>query len=289
MNYLLHIITMLCLYFILAQSLNIILGYCGLLSLCHAAMYGLGAYTSAILMLELNSSYLVSVIIAMIVTGLIAWVLSFPAMRFHDDFFVLITLGIQMITFSILYNWTDLTKGPYGISGIPRPSLFGITANSPSGFAALAFILAMLVLFITQRLVHSPYGRVLQAVRDDENAARSLGKNVSHYKRSAFVVAGILAALAGALYASYASYIDPTSFTIDESIFIVCVVIIGGAGNIRGPIVGSVILVLLPEILRIIHIPDLIAPNLRQILYGLLIVLLMRLRPQGVAGQYAFD
>jgi len=289
MNYLFHIAVMILLYIMLGLSLNIVIGYSGLISLCHAAFYGLGAYTSTLLIVKAGWPFLPSAIAAIILTGLLAWILSYPAVRFHDDFFVLVTLGFQMIVFSVLYNWTDFTRGSFGIPGIPRPSFFGFTANSPWALGLLVGLFTLLVIFIVYRLLQSPYGRALQAVRDDEIAARSLGKDVAFFKRSSFIIGGMLAALPGLLFAGYASYIDPTSFTINESIFIACVVVIGGAGNLRGPIVGAVVLVLLPEILRFVHIPDGIAANMRQIIYGLSLMLLMRFRAQGIAGQYPFD
>ena len=289
MNYLCHIAVMICLYIMLAESLNVVMGYTGMMSLCHAAFYGLGAYASTLLMVKAGWSFLPALVGTVILTGFFAWALSHPSIGFHDDFFVLVTLGMQMIVFYVLYNWTGFTGGSFGISRIPRPALAGFAVGSQYSFAILAGLSAAGVLFIVHRLMQSPYGRTLQAVRDDEMAACSLGKDAAYFKRSAFVIGGVLAALPGVLFAGYSGYIDPTSFTIDESIFIACVVIIGGAGNVRGPAVGAIILVLLPEILRFIPMPDSVAANMRQIIYGLLLVALMRFRPQGIAGRYAFD
>ncbi len=289
MNYAFHILTMISLYVILGLSLNLVVGYGGMLSLCHAAFYGIGAYASTLLMVKAGWSFLPSLAVAVTVVGVIAYLISIPSIRFHGDFFVLATLGFQIIIFSILYNWVGFTKGPYGISGIPRPTLLGLKVVSPPGFFAFSLVLTLVVWFITRRLAKTPYGRTLEAVRDDEMAALALGKNVTRFKRSVFCIAGGLAAVAGVLFASYASYIDPTSFTLDESVFILCVVIIGGAGNMRGPIIGAMILVLLPELLRFVRMPDAIAANMRQVIYGLLLVMMMRFRPQGIAGKYAFD
>lgn len=289
MNYVFHILTMICLYSILGLSLNLVVGYGGLLSLCHAAFYGMGAYAATLLVMNVGWSFPPSFAVAVVIVGVIAYLISIPSIRFHGDFFVLSTLGFQIIIFSLLYNWVELTKGPYGISGIPRPSFWGLKIASTSGFFAFAFVVAIVVWFITFRLAKSPFGRTLEAVRDDEVAALALGKNVTRFKRSVFCIAGGLAAVAGVLFASYASYIDPTSFTLDESIFILCVVIIGGSGNLRGPIIGAVILVLLPELLSVVQIPDAVAANMRQVIYGLLMVSMMRFRPRGLLGSYSFD
>lgn len=289
MNYLYHILIMMCLYAILAQSLNLVVGYGGMLSLCHAAFYGLGAYIASLLMMQAHWPFLLSLVAAVVAVGAVAWLVSIPAIRLHGDFFVLATLGFQVIVFAILYNWVDVTRGPYGIPGVPRPSIFGLSITSPPAFLALAFVAALVCCGVLWLLLASPYGRTLQAVREDEIAAASLGKDVNAFKRSAFAWAGAIAAVPGVLFATYSSYIDPTSFGLQESIFILCILILGGAGNLRGPIIGAAVLVLLPELLRFLRIPDSVAANLRQILYGLALVVMMRLRPQGIAGKYAFD
>jgi branched-chain amino acid transport system permease protein len=289
MNYVFHLLIMICLYATLVQSLNLAVGYSGLLSLAHAAFYGIGAYIATLLMMNADWSFASSFVASVIGTGLIAWLVSFPATRLHGDFFVLATLGFQMITFAVLYNWVEFTKGPNGISAIPRPSLFSYSIDTPPTFFVLALFAAIFCCGLLRWLAESPYGRTLQAIREDEIAAASLGKNVNAFKRSAFTWAGAIAAVPGVLFATYFSYIDPTSFGLEESIFIFCTLVIGGAGNLRGPIIGAIVLVLLPELLRFLQIPDSIAANLRQILYGLAIVIMMRLRPQGIAGKYAFD
>jgi branched-chain amino acid transport system permease protein len=289
MSYLLHIVIMICFYVILASSLNLALGFGGMLSLCHAAFYGIGAYASALLMMKAGWPFVAAMGAAAAIAAALAYVISIPLVRFRGDFFVLATLGFQMIVFSVLYNWTDLTNGPYGLAGVPRPSLFGVRASTTPAFLVLAALLAVLTVFIVWRLVSTPYGRALQAVRDDDISALSLGKNSAVFKRSAFIIAGVLAAMAGVFFAGYTGYIDPNSFALEESIFVLCVVIIGGAGNLYGPILGAVALTVLPELLRFVGLPNSVAANLRQIIYGLLLVLMMRFRPRGIAGKYAFD
>jgi branched-chain amino acid transport system permease protein len=289
MSYVTHIVFMICIYGILGLSLNLIVGYGGMLSLCHAAFYGIGAYASTLLVTKVGWPFGVSVLVCILIAGFMAYLIAVASIRLHGDFLVLATMGYQVIIFSLLYNWTELTNGSYGIASIPKPSLFNWQITSMNSFLVVAVLCLALVWFVLLRLSSSAYGRTLQAVRDDETAAQALGKNVWQFKRSAFAIAGMLAALAGVLYAGYASYIDPTSFSIDESIFVLCLVIIGGAGNLKGPIVGSIVLVVLPEALRFLHIPDAVAASLRQVLYGALIVLMMRFRPQGIAGRYAFD
>lgn len=289
MNYLFHILTMISIYAVLGLSLNLVLGFGGMLSLCHAAFYGIGAYTFALLMMDAGFPFLAALPLAVLASGVAALLIGAVTLRLRGDFFVLSTLGFQTIIFVVLYNWVDFTRGPYGIPGIPRPEIFGFSFNAPWAMFLLAAAVALLAWWICLRLSQWPFGRTLQAVRDDALAAQSLGKNPLAFTLTAFALGGALAALAGGLFAAYASYIDPTSFMLEESVFILCVVVIGGAGNLQGPVIGAIILVLLPELLRFVGLPDSIAANLRQIIYGLLLVLMMRFRPQGIAGKYAFD
>jgi branched-chain amino acid transport system permease protein len=289
MNYIYHLLILICLYAMLSQSLNLALGFGGLLSLCHAAFYGLGAYASTLLMMNAGWPFAASLFAAVIFIGLLAWLVSFPATRLHGEFFILATLGFQMIVFTIIYNWEEVTQGSHGIPGVPRPSFFGFTITSLPAFLILALSAAILCCGLVWWLTTSPYGRTLQAIREDEIAAASLGKDVNAFKRSAFAWSGAIAAVPGCLFATYTNYIDPTSFGLEESIFILCILVIGGAGNLRGPVIGAIALVLLPELLRFMNIPDSLAANLRQIIYGVAIVVTMRLRPQGIAGRYAFD
>lgn len=289
MSYAYHILTMVGLYVILGLSLNLVLGFGGMLSLCHAAFYGIGAYAFSLLVVKAGWPFLGALPSAVLLTAFLAFLVGVVSLRLRGDFFVLATLGFQTIVFTILYNWVDLTRGPYGISGISRPEIFGLRFEETWANLLIVAALAAVVWFVVLRLTRQPFGRTLQAIRDDEIAAQSLGKDTIAFKRTAFTIGGALAAVAGALFAGYASYIDATSFTLDESVFILCVVIIGGTGNLRGPVLGAVVLVLLPEMLRFLGLPDAVAANLRQIIYGLLLVLMMRFRPQGIAGRYAFD
>jgi branched-chain amino acid transport system permease protein len=166
--------------------------------------------------------------------------------------------------------------------------VFGFVIASHGRFLLLTSCLAFLTLLFSLRLTASPIGRVLQAIREDEILAQSLGKNVTHYKIMVFVVGASLAAMAGGLYASYVTFIDPTSLTIMESVLMLTMVIVGGAGNMWGAPVGAALLVLIPEVLRFLGLPQALAANIRQILYGGLLIIFMLLRPQGIMGKYAF-
>jgi len=288
MDYLFHIVIMINIYIILATCTNLLVGMTNLLSMGQAALYGIGAYLTVFALMVLKLSLFPTLLIIMLGTSLISLLIAYPSLRLRGDYFVLATLGFQLIIYTILYNWVKVTRGPYGIPGIPSPRLFGnFVISGIIPYLVLSSVLAILVIAIFYKLIHSPFGLALKAVRDDELSTEAIGRNVTVFKIWAFVVSSGFIAISGFLYASYVSYIDPTSFNLDEAIFILSGVIIGGTGNIKGPIVGAVFVVLLPELLRFVGLPDSVAANLRQIIYGLMILVLMRLRPQGLAGEYA--
>ena len=286
MEYLLHIIIMLNIYILLVLSANLPVGLANLLSICQAAFYGIGAYFSAYFLMQFQLPFLVVACIVMALTGLCSLVVSFASVKLKGDYFVLATLAFQMIVFTILYNWTSVTRGPYGIPGIPSVKLLGIwNMAGIYGYFILTTIVSIVVILLFKNLKSSPFGRVLTAIRSDELAVSALGRSPIRFKTYAFFISAAFSGLAGLIYASYISYIDPTSFTIDESIFILTALFIGGIGNVKGPVLGAVFVVLLPEILRFVGLPDAVAANLRQIIYGLALVLVMYYRQQGLWGK----
>lgn len=288
MNYLLHILILINIYAVLAVSLNLLAGYTGLLSICQAAFYGVGAYCTALISLKLGWPWLATVIAGMAIAGVIAALVGASFLRFRDDYFVIATFIFQVIIYSVMQNWIELTHGPQGLSRIPKPVILGWYVYTQWEFLIVSFLFSGFSFLVVHRLVNAPYGRTLRAIREDEVFAQSLGKNVAGYKLSAFVVGAMLAATGGSLYASYITYIDPSSFTVLESIFILAIVIIGGAGNVWGSVVGAAFLVAMPEALRFMGMPPSVAANVRQILYGLLLVVCMMWRPQGFIGEFAF-
>jgi len=289
MEYLLHIVILIGIYVILSVSLNLIAGYTGALSIAHAAFYGVGAYVAALMALKLHSPFLLNVVCAVFLCGLLGALVGIPSLRIRGDYFVIATFAFQVITFSVLNNWVSFTSGPMGLPGIPQPMIFGLKISSHLGFLLLIGLLCAITLLITRQIVRSPFGRVLKTIREDEVLAQAAGKNVAKYKVLVFVVGAGMAAVAGVMYAYYISFIDPTSFTVMESIFILSIVIIGGAGSLWGPVVGAIVLVMLPEALRFIGLPSSIAANIRQMLYGGALVAFMMWRPQGLLGEYAFE
>lgn len=289
MNYFFHIIIMVNIYIPLILGMNLLVGYSNMISLCQGAFYGIGAYLTVFFLATLNLGFFLSLSLVCLGAILVSFFISLPSLKLHGDYFVLATLGFMMVTFSIMYNWISVTNGPYGISGIPKPSILNIISVETIGaYAIFSSIVSVMVILIFKALVHSPFGRVLQAIRDDETLVESSGRNVFKFKVSAFAISSVLSAVSGFMFATYMTYIDPSSFTLDESIFILSAAIIGGTGNIIGSIVGVVFVIFIPEVIRLIHIPDAIAPNVRQMIYGIILILLMYLRPKGILGKYQF-
>ncbi len=286
MEYLFHIIIMLNIYVMLVLSANLTIGMANLLTMCQAAFYGIGAYIGTFFLLQFNLPFVVIAVAVMLLTGILSMLVSYASGRLKGDYFVIATMGFQLIIYTILYNWTEVTRGPYGIPGIPGIKLFGaIEITGVYAYFALSLVVTALVVFLLYHLVKSPYGRLLNAIRANETMAQSMGRNTVTAKSWAFFISAAVAGLAGVIYASYISYIDPTSFTLDESIFILSALFIGGIGNTKGPILGAVFVVLLPELLRFVGLPDSIAANLRQIIYGLALIIVMYFRPQGLWGK----
>ncbi|MCI0348090.1 MAG: branched-chain amino acid ABC transporter permease, partial [Acidobacteriales bacterium] len=274
-------------------------GYCGLLSLAHAGYFAVGSYAYALATLKLGWGLVPSLGLGVGLAAVLSLALSLPAWRFRGDFFVMVSLAVQALLFSLYYNWsqpgaepgtlTNLTNGPFGLAGIPKPSLPFFKVDSLTGIALLCLVLAILCGLICWRLLSSPWGRLLKAMRDDELALRSMGKNVRRAKMEVFAISCGMVAVAGALYASYVSYIDPSTASLNESILMLCIVLVGGVANLRGPLVGALVLLAIPELLRFAQIPDALAANVRLMVYGLALVLMMHFRPQGIAGEYRIE
>jgi len=260
----------------------------GLLSLAHAAFYGIGAYTTALLAHHVGGSFAMLIFAAMTVGAITSLLISIPAVRLHGDYFVIASLGLQIIIFNVFNNLVSVTHGPLGMAGIAAPSLAGLSVSSPAGYVFLGTVLSIFSYVIIRNITNSPLGRILRSIREDEIFAQALGKDTVRVKMIVFATSAAIASAAGCLYAQYVSFIDPTSFTLNESILLVSMVVIGGLGSAWGPLVGAAMLVLLPEVLRFLGLPSTIAANVRQILYGAALVVMMIIRPHGLMGRHGF-
>jgi branched-chain amino acid transport system permease protein len=286
MEYLIHIAILICIYGILGLSLNLIVGYTGLLSVTQAAFYGIGAYVTAILLTSTGMNFFLALLMGIIITGILSLAIGFVLSKFKDDYYALGSFGFNVIIYSIFLNWQSLTRGPLGIPGIPRPNLFGFTFSENLWFLVLSAVFGVVIYFLCQYITNSSFGRVLKAIREDDEAIRVFGYHTLWYKLTIFVIGAMMASVAGALFATYITFIDPSTFTLSESIFILAIIILGGLANNKGAVLGAACLILLPEILRFVGFPSDIAAQMRQVTYGVILILLMLYRPQGLVGEY---
>ncbi len=286
MNFIIHLAIIFSIYAILGISLNLVVGYTGLLSVTHAAFYGIGAYSSAILLTQTKLGFFPSLILGIFFTSAASFLISSVLGKLKNDYYALGSFGFNIIIFSILMNWQNLTNGPLGIAGIKKPVLFGFSINSNFLFLTLCIFFLLLVYAASRFIVKSSFGRALKAIREDEKAIQIFGYNTPHFKTAIFMLSAGMASIAGSLFASYITFIEPSSFHLMESIFILTIIILGGLANIKGSIIGAAFLVLLPEALRFIGFPSSIAAQMRHVIYGLILVLLMLYRPQGLMGEY---
>ncbi len=286
MEYLIHIFILIGIFSTLSLSLNLVVGHAGLMSVCQAAFFGIGSYTSALTACRLGLPFSASLIAALCFSALLATLISLPTLRLRGDLAVLGTFGFQMIIFSVLNNWTELTNGPLGVGGIPQITFLNLQLTVGGSALVLSFITAAVTWWLVRCIAGSPFGRVLRAIREDDILTQALAKNAFRFRVVVIAVSAAMAGAAGAFYAHYASYIDPSSFTVMESVFILAMVIVGGQATTWGPVVGAVLLVSLPEMFRFVGMPSAIAANVRQILYGSALVACMMWRPQGLVGAY---
>ena len=282
MDYVLYVTSLVAVYGVLTVSLNLVLGYTGILSVAHAAFMGIGAYATALLVTDGGANFFLTVPVGALVAGAVSAALASSTLRLKGDYYIIGSFGFQVIMYSVFLNWIALTKGPFGIRNIPKPRAFGFAFDDPARFAVLALAFLALCVWIARRIAESPYGKVLRAIREDEVGAASIGKDVRRYKVTIFVVSAMLAAVGGSLYAGLISYVDPFAFTVNESIFLQALVIIGGAGNVYGSVVGAAVLIVLPEVLRFFDVPATVASPIREIVYGTLMILFLRFRPKGL-------
>ena len=278
MDYLLHLIVFVLIYGMVALSLNVASGFTQLISLAQAGFFGVGAYTSAILATQYGWPLWVNLPLGMAAGGVVALPVAFVALRTVGDYFIICTMGMGVILFSVMNNWMELTRGPMGIPGIPAASFFRHPLTAKWEWVLLVAFFYALVFGVAHNLKRSALGRILVGISEDEIFCQSLGKNVGLAKLQSFVLGAMLAAVPGALYAHYVSYIDPTSFTIQESIFILSIIIVGGMGNLWGSLAAAAFMILVPEALRFVGIPSGVAANIRQMLYGAALILVIWLQ-----------
>jgi len=286
--YFIHLAILVGIYMILALSLQLALGYAGLINLGHIAFFGIGAYTSALLTLS-GVPFIVAFILAGVIAMFFGLLLSLATNRLKGDYLALATLAFTFVVYAVAINWNSLTNGPLGLPGIPKPALFGLEIHSNLSFLLLTVVVAVGSYFIIKKLVESPLGKVFEATRDNELAAKILGKDTAKIKNLALMASAFFAGIAGSLYAHYITYIDPSSFTMMQLIPILAIVIIGGLASLRGTVIATIILILLPEPLRFIGFPSSVVGPLRQIIYALVLLLILLIKPKGFFGKVELE
>lgn len=288
MEYFLHILVISGIYIILTLSLNLIVGFTGLPSLGHIAFACVGAYTSSLLALIYGISPWLGLVIGACIASVTGIIVGFAAMRLKGDYLAFATFGLGIIVYAVSKNWVALTRGPMGLPGIPGFTLPGLEIRPVWAYLTLVIVFVFITAFVINRIVHSPFGRVLKSIREDELASLSIGKDINKYKLIVFVIGAFFGGIAGSLYAHYITFIDPSSFTPMESITVLLMVVFGGMGSMKGSFLGALVLVIFPEMLRFLGMPSSFAAPLRQMIYGLLLIILMIKRPQGIVGKYRF-
>ncbi len=260
----------------LALSLNILTGYAGQVSLGHAAFFGIGAYASAVLTVRYEQTFWLGFIGAVIITGLIGTVLGLPSLRVRHDFLVLATMGINFVVVAI-FKYVDFFGGAMGLVNLPAPAFFGQTFRGGVPYLILTWLWAFCTWLISWYISKTWVGLAFHTIRLDEDAAAAVGVSVPRFKIYAFGISAALAGGAGSLYAHFIGSVFPDTFVFVESIAILSMVIFGGVGTLRGPIVGAIILKAAPELLRFVQ-------EYRFTLYGVLLVLMMLFQPMGLIG-----
>ncbi len=266
------------LYVILGLGLNIVVGYAGQLVLGYAAFYAVGAYTYGLLHMYCDIGFWIALPVGGVMATLFGLMLGFPVLRLKGDYLAIVTLGFGEIVRLVLENWSDLTRGPAGISDIARPGLFGaeLTVGQATTYVYYVVFAAVIVtVIVVNRLKNSRVGLALQALREDEIACEAMGIDLTRTKLSAFALCACWAGFAGVIFSAKTTFINPASFTFMDSAMILSMVVLGGMGSTLGVILGAAILILAPEYLRAFS-------EYRMLLFGAVMVLMMIFRPQGL-------
>lgn len=279
-NYFIHLAILAMIFMIVAQGTNVIQGYTGYVSIAQGAFMGIGAYASALLSMRAGFPVWLSMLVAPAITAVAAAIAGYPSLRVKGHYFAIVTLAMNMVVFIVLVNWTSLTKGEPGLPSIPPPEAINlgfmeIAFEKRRAYYYLALAALVLVMWIVAAVVRSRVGRVLLAIRQNELFAEAAGIACWKYKLFAFIFSASLAGFAGAIYAHYMGFINPTPFSADQSLNAILAVILGGSGTLTGPLVGGALTVILPEALRVAEIYRLIA-------YGLLLILVVIFLPRGL-------
>ena len=279
MEYVASLLVLVGLYVILASSFNLIIGFGGLISIAHPIFFALGAYTVGVLSTQFGLHPVLSVAAGFAISMAFSFMLSLPSLRISGDYLLITSIGFQLGLLEIIKN-LDFVGGASGLGGIPNV----VQGNRNLVFAGIALTIALVVVLAIRALVRGPYGRAIQAMRDDELAFRALGRNAMNIKIAIFALGSGVAGIAGGLYAYYYQYVTPDQFQILQSAMILTMVVVGGMGSVLGPVVGAVLLLLLPEAITFLNLPSGIMGPLQGVIFTSLVILFLFLRPQGLVA-----
>jgi branched-chain amino acid transport system permease protein len=280
--YVMHLVIMSGIYIVFALSYDIVVGYLGMLSLAHPAYYGVGAYTSVLLMMRLDVPFPVAFALAGLVAAVVALIVGYPALRLSYHSFAIVTLAFTLIVRIVWINWVSLTNGPMGIPGVPRPRLdlpfWGpLRIEGPAGYYYFVLALVVVTCLFVSLMIHSRVGRVLVSIRENEVLAETLGVNAFKYRMIAFAIGAFFAGLAGSFTAHYIVFVGPEFTDFYYITMLLIMVILGGSGTIHGVVIGAIVFTFVPEYLRI-------TPEFRDVLYGVILLLAIAFAPGGIGG-----
>lgn len=278
-DYLVHILILICIYSILSMSFSLALGYTGLPVFAQPAFFAIGAYAAAF-MSAAGVPFWIEIFLSGAVAAVVAFLMSFAALQLRGDYFAIVTLGFSEITRLVLLNESARysAAGDVGIVGVTRPTFLGLDFNSLPHFFFLAFGFMLLTFIVLRRLVASPYGRVIRAIREDEDVTDVIGKNTRQFKVEVLMLLGFFAGIAGSLWAHYIQFVHPTQFTPDLLVFILASVVLFSEASIPGAILGSAFMVAFPELMRFLGLPEGSVGALRLLIMGLTVVVIILLR-----------
>jgi len=286
LEYLAHTLNLTIIFVVLTVSLNLILGYGGMASMAHAAFFCIGGYVSTIVTMHFGWNFLAGIPVAIIATAVFGGILAAPFIRVQEEYLILFTIAFQMVIFHLMLSSYNITGGDSGIFGVPKPVFFGFEVETPAHFLPFMALFVFLVYWVCLKVTKSPFGRVLKGIREDERAVTSLGKNVIKFKVVIFMVGTGIAAGAGSIFAHYTQFISPAIGNLDESILIIAMVVLGGTANLWGSAVGAFLLIIIPEALNFLPGASGLIVPLRGFIYGVLLILFMRFRPEGLIPEY---
>jgi len=279
-DYHIYVLSLAGLFSILTVGLNFTMGLCGLTSLGHAAFWGIGAYTAALLLLRTRIPFIVALVVGGLAGGLAGALLGVPSLKVRSFYLAITTIGFNQIVDLILNNWVNVTRGPDGLPGIPSPALGPFILDSPREKYMLIMCCLLLAVWAFSRIKESRVGRAFQAIKDDELAAELMGINIHYYKVLAFALGAAVAAIAGGLYACFIGYVSPDTFSNATSTLIVSMLLVGGPGSVWGAVIGGCLLEVLPEWMRFLR-------DYYMALYGFVVVIMALRMPGGLDGLFA--